>query len=261
MATMATIGTFVVESGDQSTPDSRRMRTAANGMETTPASHGDRKQYPPSLLLSAAAASKQSIGNENANANANSPPPPRRMLLQGPPKSGRSSITMDLAYAIAAATPCRQHCEASSSSCRCVAVTLFLPCNNDTSNGGAQQDPQFPLHCQKLTTTHVHQDDQQQQQGQHSFQVQMQQLEQSKAAVSSQHATTAWKMDILRRIQVRHVTSVREVWQYLLTVQGKPVGEQPWGGILIDSLDVLTGGNSATGSTDDQGTRMSQLCT
>jgi hypothetical protein len=92
--------------------------------------------------------------------------------------------------------------------------------------------------------------------------VQMQQLEQSKAAVSSQHATTAWKMDILRRIQVRHVTSVREVWQYLLTVQGKPVGEQPWGGILIDSLDVLTGGNSAsTGSTDDHGTRMSQLCT
>jgi hypothetical protein len=68
-------------------------------------------------------------------------------------------------------------------------------------------------------------------------------------------------MDILRRIQVRHVTSVRDVWEYLLTVQGKPVGEQPWGGILMDSLDVLTGGNTATGSTDDHGTRMSQLCT
>jgi hypothetical protein len=259
MATMATIGTFVVESGDQSTPDSRRMRTASNDMETTPASNGSSQQYPPSLLQSAAAASRQST-NENTNS-----PPPRRMLLQGPPKSGRSSVTMDLAYAIAAATPCRQHCEASSSSCRCVAVTLFLPCNND--NGAAQQDPQFPLHCQELTTTHAQQDtngtnsNYKQQQGQHSFQVQMQQLEQSKAAVSSQHATTAWKMDILRRIQVRHVTSVREVWEYLLTVQGKPVGEQPWGGILIDSLDVLTGSNSTTGSTDDHGTRMSQLCT
>jgi hypothetical protein len=150
------------------------------------------------------------------------------MLLQGPPKSGRSSVAMDLAYAIAAATPCRQHCEAS---CRCVAVTIFLPCNND--NGAAQQDPQFPLHCQELTTTHVQQDMNgnnstalHQQQGQHSFQAQMQQLEQSKAAVSSQHATTAWKMDILRRIQVRHgVASVREVWEYLLTVQGKPCGE------------------------------------
>jgi hypothetical protein len=98
-----------------------------------------------------------------------------------------------------------------------------------------------------------------QQQGQHSFQAQMQQLEQSKAAVSSQHATTAWKMDILRRIQVRHVTSVRDVWEYLLTVQGKPVGEQPWGGILMDSLDVLTA--ATTGSSDDHGSRMSQLCT
>jgi hypothetical protein len=254
---MATIGTFVVESGDQSTPDSRRMRTAVNGMDTTPASNGGTSPYPPSLLQSAASASKQST-NENENTNS----PPRRILLQGPPKSGRSSVAMDLAYAIAAATPCRQHCEAS---CRCVAVSLFLPCNND--NGAAQQDPQFPLHCQELTTTHVQQDangnisNPLQQHGQHSFQVQMQQLEQSKAAVSSQHGTTAWKMDILRRIQVRHVTSVREVWEYLLTVQGKPVGEQPWGGILMDNLDVLTGGNSAIGSADDHGTRMSQLCT
>ena len=254
---MATIGTFVVESGDQSTPDSRRKRTTANGIDTTPATNANIKHYPPSLLQSAAAASKQSP-NENANENS----PPRRMLLQGLPKSGRSSVAMDLAYAIAAATLCRQHCEAS---CRCVAVTLFLPCHNN--NGAAQQDPQFPLHCQELTTTQVQRDTNGnnstalQQQRQDSFQVQMQQLEQSKAAVSSQHATTAWKMDILRRIQVRHVTSVREVWEYLLTVQGRPVGEQPWGGILIDSLDVLTGGNAATGSTDDHGTRMSQLCT
>jgi hypothetical protein len=75
-------------------------------------------------------------------------------------------------------------------------------------------------------------------------------------------------MDILRRIQVRHVAYVREVCcEYLLTVQGKPVWEQPWGGILMDSLDVLTAatttGGTATGSTstDDHGMRMSQLCT
>lgn len=256
---MATIGTFVVESGDQRTANSRRMRTVANGMATTLSTYDDSKHYQPSLLQSAAAASFK----QSANANDNSPP--RRMLLQGPPKSGRSSVAMDLAYATATATPCRQHCEMSSSSCRCVAVTLFLPCNND--NGAAQQDPQFPLHCQELATPNVRQDTNSsistslQQQGQHSFQVEMQQLEQSKAAVSSQHATTAWKMDILRRIQIRHVASVLEVWEYLLTVQGKPVGEQPWGGILVDSLDVLTGGNTATGSTDDHGTRMSQLCT
>jgi hypothetical protein len=249
MATMATIGTFVVESGDPSTPDSRRMRTAANGMVTIPVTYGSSNQYPPSLLQSAAAAvSKQGAAN-NENANSDS----RRMLLQGPPKSGRSSVTMDLAYAIAAATPCRQHCEAS---CRCVAVTLFLPC--DTSN----DNDQFPLYCQKMTTTQQDTNGTTcttpQQQGQHSFEAQMQQLEQSKAAVS-QSTTTAWKMDVLRRIQVRHVVSVREVWEYLLTVQGKPVGEQPWGGILMDSLDVLTA--ATTGSSDDHGSRMSQLCT
>jgi hypothetical protein len=240
---MATIGTFVMESGDQSTPDSRRMRTAASGMATTPSTNAGSKQYPPSLLQSAASAASK-LSTANANENANSPSPPRRMLLQGPPKSGRSSVAMDSAYAIAAATPCRQHCEASSPSCRCVAVTLFLPCNNDNAPA-AQQDPQFPLYCQELAaqqqdanaTTSTSTNTDLQQQGQHSFQVQMQQLEQSKAAVSSQHATTTWKMDILRRIQVRHVASVREVWEYLLTVQGKPVGEQPWGGIVMDGLD------------------------
>jgi hypothetical protein len=152
---------------------------------------------------------------------------------------------MDLAYAIAAATPCRQHCEASLSSCRCIAVTLFLAADNNA------QDT-FPLYCQELTKNqHAAQETALQ-----SFQVQIQQLEQSKAA--TRHAT--WKMGILRRIQVRHVVSVREVWEYLLTVQGKPVWEQPWGGILIDSLDILTATTGGPGA-DDHGMRMSQLCT
>jgi hypothetical protein len=208
MAALATIGTFVVECGDLSTPDSRRLRTAANAMATSMTATSC-IHYPPSLLQSAAASKRTT----------------RRMLLQGPPKSGRSSVAMDLAYAIAAATPCREHCKTSSSSCRCIAVTLFLAADNNAQDS-------FPLYCQELTKNqHAAQETALQ-----SFQVQIQQLEQSKAA--TRHAT--WKMDILRRIQVRHVVSVREVWKYLMTVQGKPVGEQPWGGILIDSLDALT---------------------
>ncbi|GAX23772.1 hypothetical protein FisN_12Hh350 [Fistulifera solaris] len=60
----------------------------------------------------------------------------RQLVIQGPSKSGRSSLLMDLACDLAARAPC--WCVGDRPCC-CLAVVLFLPL--------AQEE--FPLHCQQ----------------------------------------------------------------------------------------------------------------
>ncbi len=60
----------------------------------------------------------------------------RHLIIQGPSKSGRSSLLMDLACDLAARAPCR--C-VGDRPCSCLAVVLFLPL--------AQEE--FPLQCQQ----------------------------------------------------------------------------------------------------------------
>ena len=43
----------------------------------------------------------------------------------------------------------------------------------------------------------------------------------------------------LHRVQVRHVTTLQDVWEYLLQLPGLPVEQQPVGGILLCGLDAL----------------------
>jgi hypothetical protein len=43
----------------------------------------------------------------------------------------------------------------------------------------------------------------------------------------------------LQRVQVRHVTTLHDVWEYLLQLPGLPVDQQPVGGILLCGLDAL----------------------
>lgn len=60
----------------------------------------------------------------------------RHLLIQGPSKSGRSSLLMDLACDLAARAPCRCVGERT---CSCVAVVLFVPLTQE----------EFPLPCQQ----------------------------------------------------------------------------------------------------------------
>lgn len=189
----------MVEYGDLSTPDRRRA-----ALHPSAAAAGPPAQ---SLLLQAAAAAATTDDS-------------RTLFVTGPPKSGRSSLAMDAAYSIASSSSsqalCRQHCEGP---CRCVAATLIVP--------AVSQDALFPLYCQQSVSTNTNNKEQ----GEPSFQVQMQQLQQSKQ--------THYQPHVLQRIQVRHVASVHCLLTYLLTVQGLPAEEQPWGGIVVDSLDRL----------------------
>jgi hypothetical protein len=159
----------------------------------------------------------------------------RRILLDGPQKSGKSSLVMDLALSVASREPCRCPCfgtnifQSSTSStayceqtCQnCVAVTVFVLASND--------DRDFPLLCEKQ--------------------------QQSTSKLSSRHSNEKILLNTCKRIHVRHVNTVRDVVSYLLTISGLPIDQQPFGGIFIDDIDVLCSRNDSASSL----IRMSQV--
>ena len=172
---------------------------------------------PPCLLL----------GDEQDDKNATS------ILLQGPPKSGRTSIAMDLAYSIAASAPCQ--CPAPNY-CACVAVTMFVRAQ---SNKDPSDD--FPLICRQILPNEEPKD----------FEMRWKHITQEPSR------TKGWEPQILKRVQVYHVSSLREVLKYLLSVQSKPLREQPSGSIIIDDLDIL----ASSKELSSQLMTMMQTCT
>lgn len=148
----------------------------------------------------------------------------RHLFLRGPPKSGRSSLVMDLACELAVTTPCRcpdiTSADTNSNSCSCIAVTLFLP---------VAEESNFPLHCQSVSTAFVTN------------------MEYS----SSQQSATAFSFpkQLLRRIQIRRVASLEDLLGQLFRMQGVLLPEQP-SALLLDDLDRLCGSLAATPNLD-----------
>ena len=126
----------------------------------------------------------------------------RHLYLQGPPKSGRSSLVFDLAYSIAASAPCR--CNDGNSHCSCIAVTIFRPAK--------AQDDMYPLCCQPA--------------------------ENSQPLPTQNHESDSFPKDLLRRIQIRWIASQQDLLTQLLSLQGSPQHEQPRA-LFLDDLDEL----------------------
>jgi hypothetical protein len=107
--------------------------------------------------------------------------------------------------------------------CKCIAVALFLV----RDAGISQDDPlPFPQPCmerrrEQETLSSLY----------------------SKESYHGSHAFTKgepiWNPDILARIKVHYVTRLRDLMEYLWSLQSKPLYEQPWGGIIIDDLDRI----------------------
>jgi hypothetical protein len=159
--------------------------------------------------------------------------PSPSILLQGPPKSGKTSLALDLAYAMACSAPCRcqDASSLSSSSCTCVAATLFLREKDSSSLSLSTSSPpprnDFPLFCRPIqdnNNTHTPIS---------TFETLAQNHPQPAASLLDH---PKW----LGRIQIQYVSSARQVLHYLLTIPGKPLTKQPIGAILIDDLDLLT---------------------
>lgn len=158
----------------------------------------------------------------------NDPPNPTpSILLHGPPKSGKTSLALDLAYAMACSAPCR--CQDASSlssfSCTCVAAILFLREKESSSPSPSRND--FPLFCRPVQDNNTHSPS--------TTGLKTLQNHPPPPAASLLDQHPKW----LGRIQIQYVSSARQVLHYLLTIPGKPLTKQPIGAILIDDLDLL----------------------
>jgi hypothetical protein len=112
-------------------------------------------------------------------------------------------------------------CRCSQQTCECIAVLFFRM--HDTNS------TYFPLPCQKVLLEPL--------------------IDQS---------TGGWQPDLLKRIQVVHVQSARDIYSKLLALQGQAPYKLPWGGIFIDNLDQVTG--KGVQNVFQHALRMTQLC-
>ncbi len=133
----------------------------------------------------------------------------KRLLLQGPDRSGRSSMVMNLAYAssCAATAPC--HCLLRP--CRCTNVVIYR------KSQASPPPDDFPMPCR--FTGHTKKD-------------------------CNGHVQDDWDPDSLRRIRIEYVSSAHEILQDLLRMPGKPWQDQPTQAILIDDLDLICGNDN-----------------
>ena len=185
----------------------------------------------------------------------------KRILLRGPPRSGKSSLGMDLAYAEAEA---EKDC-CGGLPCDCVAAIVYRPKgrrhtdnhhrNNSNSNYYDYDDEnddtyssngeQFPLFCRSLPTQTVEvpadTTNDRTKEG----------LQAATALKNAEAAATAtkrdeddtWDPNTLNRIRVCRVSSVRDLWEDMLALAGKPLHERPTRAIIVEDLDQIIVGS------------------
>lgn len=156
-----------------------------------------------------------------------------QILLQGPAKSGRSSLAMDFAAEMAA----NAVCQCNSRQCLCKPVAFLRPESKASSF--------FPMRCYRSGVDESGVD----------FRHRMQEL--LKTSTSRDNNTTIWNPNTLKRIQVHHLASFRDCLQYLLCLQGKPKHEQPYSAIIIDDIDWLS--NESVAGSDGGSMQVSEL--
>ena len=171
----------------------------------------------------------------------------QRLLLSGPSKSGRSSLLLNLACHLAAMTPCHSaFCGRQHQQCSCSAV-IFFQFHAD----GNDDSSQFPLECHQVIS--------QEENG--TKRSSFESTSQTWAGSSPNASFTAAAMrPLLKRIQVVHVHSARDVYAHLLTLDSVGVG-----GIFVDDLDRITarsvrGQPSGRDAAATHALAMSQLC-
>lgn len=155
------------------------------------------------------------------------------ILLRGPPKSGRNSLVMNMAHSIASRQQQQQqqcsHCIGAS--CICVAVAILKPlCQENNDN---QSQEMFPLSCDLVESSPI------------DFYGQLRALQET----TFHNNTPSWNKTALRRIQVHRMTSVRDIMEFLLSVQGN--NNNIRGAIIIQDLHVFVRGSNCSFRTGD----------
>jgi len=144
----------------------------------------------------------------------------KRILLRGPPRSGKTSLSMNLAYF-------KAEMDRGLPSAG-VSVIVYRPVeknNNETAetNGGhessSEESDPFPLFCRALPAQCAGAD--------------------QTMATSIHGEDDEWDSETLNRIRICRVSSVRELLEDMLVLAGKPEEEQPTRAIIIEDLDQI----------------------
>ena len=179
--------------------------------------------------------------------------PSQRLLLLQP--TCDHSLAVDLALSLASAEPCR--CQrtgsfgSSSSSgaaagCEnCLAATLIVP---DITEGDCCT---FPPLCRRQDSADGGGG------GSAGLLASPLDLTQQRREASFQTR----RQEALQRIQVRHVASLQDVWEYLLQLPGLPMEQHAVGGIILAGLDQLVGIGGGTQDAAAATIRMTQTGT
>lgn len=173
-----------------------------------------------------------------------------RILLRGPPRSGKTSLAMNLAY-----TEAKKDQGLPSG---CVSAIVYRSLGRRNSNNNHQTDvressitsesDQFPLFCRVLrpqtarsNEVNIHDSESNTSEGLNATA-----LDNEEMATKKQERD-CWDPDTLSRIRICRVSSVRELWEGMFVLAGKPVDEQPTRAIIIEDLDQIieSGGESS----------------
>ena len=149
----------------------------------------------------------------------------KRILLRGPPRSGKTSLAMNLAHSEAATD--RGH--------GCVSAIVYRPAKRRTDNdndndnkpqsaSSSKSDP-FPLFCRALPAQTENQ------------------VDAGMARNTKDDEEDSWVPDTLGRIRICHVSSVRELLEDMLVLAGKAENEQPTCAIVVEDLDQIIEGD------------------
>ena len=186
----------------------------------------------------------------------------KRILLRGPPQSGKSSLGMNLAYAEAEA---ENDC-CGGLPCGCVAAIVYRPKrrrhsdnhhrnNNNNSNSNyndydenddkcSSNGERFPLFCRSLpaqtgevpadTTSNGTKE---------GLQATTLRNAEAAATATKRDEDDTWDPNTLNRIRICRVSSVRDLWEDMLALAGKPLHERPTRAIVVEDLDQIIVGS------------------
>lgn len=159
----------------------------------------------------------------------------KRILLQGSPGSGRTSIAMDLAYSLASKGSA---CCLSDLNCRCTKVVVYRKLKlkdsspsslerNDSGTDAQVENYTFPTRCYR-------------QDPRSATSATCDKRSPSGNMSMSESPSQAWNPLVLSHIKIQSVDSTREILQDLLSVMGRPNAQQPKQAIIIDDLDAIS---------------------
>jgi hypothetical protein len=175
------------------------------------------------------------------------------------------SLTMDLALSLASNEPCRcrlrrrhrtgqvdktlaedETATTSRVDCDgCVAVVIVMPYSTETT----VEEEMFPLLCHCATVNSITTDTNPEDDSLAPKNSMLPGTADGGTAGNRCHPTADQLLN-LRRIQIRRVAGLADVWHYLLALPGQPAEQHPVGGILLHGLNRLVASSSSgTAST------------